>query len=66
LIRGAIAFGLIARVTQKELLVDGIKESLLYSEVVQSCTLALVVLTTVVFGSLTNLVQKCLLSEPKN
>lgn len=32
--------------------------------VVESSTLALVVITTVVFGSLTNCVQNCLLGKP--
>lgn len=59
LIRGAIAFGLINKVTADSLTIPEQSWSAateLNSEVVKSGTLALVVITTIVFGSLTNVV----------
>ena len=54
LIRGAIAFGLVTQ------LGDEVAER----EVLVSSTLALVIITTVVFGGITGFVQRCLLPSP--
>jgi sodium/hydrogen exchanger-like protein 6/7 len=56
LIRGAIAFGLVTKVPTGEAGISKEKKDILLSS-----TLALVIITTVLFGSFTNIVQKCLL-----
>lgn len=53
LIRGAIAFGL----------VTNISEEFPHKEVVESSTLILVILTTVVFGTFTKFMEKILLAD---
>jgi NhaP-type Na+/H+ or K+/H+ antiporter len=61
LIRGAIAFGLILKVGD-DLDIDGEHKNL---DILESSTCFLVILTTVIFGSFTPLVQGCMLSKPK-
>ncbi len=53
LIRGAIAFGLVLQVSDK----------VSHKEVIVTTALTLVIFTTVIFGSLMPLVQKCLLGK---
>ena len=55
MIRGAIAFGLVLR----------IDKSFKNRDVIVTTSLALVVFTTVVFGSTVTLLQRCLFSEEK-
>lgn len=55
MIRGAIAFGLVLRID------DDFKNR----DVIVTTSLALVIFTTVVFGSLLGVLQKCLKEEEK-
>ena len=54
MIRGAIAFGLVLRID------DEFKNR----DVIVTTSLALVIFTTVVFGSLLGVLQKCLQEDP--
>lgn len=54
MIRGAIAFGLVLRLQEYE----GIEHA--SSQIITTTALTLVVLTTIVFGSLMPMVQRCL------
>ena len=58
LIRGAIAFGLILGVNDD---LDTDTDELPIRDVLESSTCFLVIITTLVFGSFTPMVQKCLL-----
>lgn len=56
MIRGAIAFGLVLRIEE-----DEVKNR----DVIVTTSLALVIFTTVVFGSLLGVLQKCLAEKPE-
>jgi NhaP-type Na+/H+ or K+/H+ antiporter len=63
MIRGAIAFGLVLKIPEGD--ADGTGE---FKErgVIVTTTLAIVIITTVIFGSFMPLVQRLLMGEPDN